>query len=93
MHTYFWCPSQQRTYKLVQEENHVYLYYVQVSATTHSFVHARGRDVVTSMDIAQQVMGTLEAKPVKEQDYINALKDYFAIDKKVREQFIKAYNL
>jgi|GEM_PF-3298665 len=93
MDLYFRSPTTQRTYKLVQDEELVYLYYVQVSATKHSFTHARGRDYVQNMDMARQMMKTMDAHPVKEQDYINALKDYFAIDKKVRDQFIKTYNL
>lgn len=93
MPLYFRSDAQNKTYKLDESEDICYIYYVQVSATRHSFTHARGRDHVRDLETAKKLMETLEAVPVSEQDYISALKDYFAIDKKVREQFIKSYNL
>lgn len=69
------------------------VYWVQVCATEGGgFIHARGCDVVSVQEKAEEIL-RLTAEPAQEQDYITALKDYFAADKKVREQFIKTFKL
>lgn len=57
-----------------------------------SFQHGRGGDVMPSLSQGLKAC-QLMAVEATEQDYINGLKDYFAIDKKIREAFIEKYQL
>lgn len=57
-----------------------------------SFQHGRGGDVLSSWEKGLEAC-TIMAQECTEQDYIDALKDYFAIDKKIREAFIEKYRL
>lgn len=69
------------------------IYWVAVYRTdAGGFFHGRGADAVADLATGKKLLEMM-AQPAKEKDYINALKDYFAIDKKIREQFIKTYNL
>lgn len=94
--TYYRDPEQHKSYKVEPGKpgRPTYIYWVQVHKDfgTGAFIHARGRDVVDHPDKAKHLLEAT-AKPATEQHYINALKDYFAIDKKVREQFIETYKL
>lgn len=93
MDNYFRSATLQKTYKISQEKENTYMYWVAVHETEGGgFLHARGKERAESMEKAMEMMAVI-AKPVKEEDYITALKDYFAIDKKVRESFIKNYKL
>jgi hypothetical protein len=91
--TYYYSSRQSRHYKLSQQDDRVLIYWVSVYRTDGGgFFHGRGADAVADLPTGKKLLEMM-AEPSTEQDYINALKDYFAIDKKVREQFIKAYNL
>ncbi|PRY90594.1 hypothetical protein [Mongoliibacter ruber] len=94
MAKYFRSDSQRKTYKLEMSiSGKALLYFVSVTAQNDgSFLHARGCDVFKHESTALEIMETI-AVPATEDDYLTALKDYFAIDKKVREAFIKTYNL
>lgn len=87
--------EQKKTYKLDRsdKEDKALLYWVQVRIQPNGgFIHARGCDVISGRDRAQTLMEAT-ALPTTEEDYIGALKDYFAADKRVREQFIDHYKL
>lgn len=95
MISYFTDLEQKKTYKLdlSAKEDKALLFWVQVRVEHHGgFTHARGCDVVLDKQAAKKILQTT-ALPTTEQAYITALKDYFAADKKVREQFIAHYNL
>ncbi|AWW31854.1 hypothetical protein DN752_17900 [Echinicola strongylocentroti] len=85
---YFHSITQKKTYKLHCTDDQTYVYWVSVYATTEgAFVHARGRDVFKDKCTALNYLEFL-AKPCRESDYMDALKDYFQIDKAHREQFL-----
>jgi len=92
----YWKDTKQRkTYKVdtTSEKDEAYIYWVQVHMFDDgAFVHARGRDVVQGKYKAKEIL-EVTAAPSTEKEYISSLKDYFAIDKKVRGQFIKQYEL
>lgn len=97
MTLYYRSEQQRKVYKLIQttsnEGTKVLIYWVSIYSTEGGgFFHGRGADVVESLEMGQKMLEYL-GKPTTEKDYIDSLKDYFAADKKVREQFIKAYNL
>lgn len=96
MSSYWRDADKNKTFKVDTENDDgvAYVYYVQIwrDPNTLAFVHARGRDVIQKADKAEEIM-KLTSLPVTENVYIQALKDYFAIDKKVREQFIEKYKL
>jgi hypothetical protein len=93
MERYFVDPGKKKTYKLREIEAGAQLYWVQVyQYEDGSFIHSRGMDRVESFEKGLEVCGLL-AKDATEADYIEALKEYFGIDKKIREAFIKNYNL
>lgn len=94
--TYFFHPDANKSYKLdTDAKGNSWIYYVQVKQfpDTGSFVHARGRDAVNSQATARKLIEAMGGLPSTEAKYIAMLKDYFAIDKKVREHFIKIFNL
>jgi len=93
MAEFFRSDQERKTYKLDPAAEVCYVYYIHVASNGHDFTHARGRYHVADLAAAKALMKTLGATPAVEQDYINAMKDYFAIDKRVREQFIEKYNL
>tara|TARA_R110002074_G_scaffold243116_1_gene414894 strand:- start:286 stop:573 length:288 start_codon:yes stop_codon:yes gene_type:complete len=87
--------KQRKTYKMDPDtrDGVVHLFWVQVHMNDDgSFIHARGRDIINTKENAEKILKET-ALPYTEQGYIDSLKDYFAIDKKVREQFIKQYKL
>ncbi|WP_289030721.1 hypothetical protein [uncultured Algoriphagus sp.] len=93
MERYFVDPSKKKTYKLRETDQGAQLYWVQVyQFADGSFIHSRGMDRLESFAKGLEVCGLL-AKEASESDYIEALKEYFSIDKKIREAFIKNYNL
>lgn len=90
---YFHSVQQSKFYKLTQQGDRVLIYWVSVYAIGGGgFFHGRGADPVSDIDTGLKILQAM-ANPSTEEAYIQALKDYFAADKKVREQFIKAYNL
>ena len=96
MVNYYFHPHDNKGYKISKEgEEHTYIYYVQVKFfdKTKAFIHVRGRDAVASEGMARQLLEAQGALPSTEGKYISMLKDYFAIDKKVREKFIETYKL
>lgn len=93
MDRYFVDEGKRKYYKLQENNQGASLYWVHVAGfEDRSFVHSRGMDKLESFEKGLEVCGLL-AKPCQESDYIDALKGYFAIDKKVRESFIEKYNL
>ena len=86
--------DQHKIYKLHQDKKGgVMLFWVSVWKDAHgNFHHGRGGDAMPSWEKGKEVCDIM-AQPASESDYIDALKDYFAIDKKIREAFIKQYNL
>ncbi len=96
MVNFYFHPDQNKAYKINTEaDGQTFLYYVQVKKffDTKAFIHARGRDAVASEAIARQLIEAQGALPYTEEKYLSMMKDYFAIDKKVREQFIEKYKL
>ncbi|MEX2591860.1 MAG: hypothetical protein WD426_03740 [Anditalea sp.] len=94
MISYWKDPKQKKTIKLdpCEDKERARMYWVQVRLEANgSFIHARGCDVA-DREKAEDIL-RLTANPAVEADYVQALKDYFAKDKKVREQFIDAYKL
>lgn len=90
---YYYSGQHSRHYKLSQQGERTLIYWVSVYSTDGGgFFHGRGADAVADLPTGRKLLEMM-AEPATEQDYINALKDYFAIDKKVREQFIRTYNL
>jgi hypothetical protein len=94
LEAYFKSVNPSKTYKLSQDaQGQVILFWVSVWKDAQgSFQHGRGGDVLSSWEKGYEVC-QLMAAPAEESDYINALKDYFAIDKKIREAFIEKYKL
>ncbi len=93
MDLYFYSPSQQKHYKLTKVRDRSFLYWVAVYPIDGGgFFHGRGRDFISDFDKAQKLMEEM-GKPTSEPTYINALKDYFAIDKRDRDLFIRQFNL
>ncbi len=93
MDIFYFSESQRKHYKLSQQGERTFLYWVAVYQTEEGgFFHGRGRDAVASMELGAELMEKM-GKEMTEADYIQAMKDYFAIDKKVREQFIATYKL
>lgn len=91
---YYRSTEQRKIYKLTVVDGIVQLYWITVyQLTDGSFFHGRGMDVMKSLEKAEKVCELMTDSPASEADYMTALKDYFAIDKKVREQFIQKYNL
>jgi hypothetical protein len=86
--------TQRKVYKLHQDaEGKVMLFWVSVwKDSLGNFCHGRGGDAMDSWERGEEVCRIM-ALPATEADYIAALKDYFAIDKKIREAFIQKYNL
>lgn len=76
----------------VKRTSETTFFYIQVAAWSNGdFVHQRGH---ASFETPEECQNYLENyKEVSKKDYIEAGKAYFAIDKKVREEFIKQYNL
>ena len=91
---FFTSNSQRKIYKLQRDSSgKVTLFWVSVWKDEEgNFQHGRGGDAMPSWEKGLEVC-RLMAKPAQESDYIEALKDYFAIDKHIREAFIKKYNL
>jgi hypothetical protein len=93
MDLFFKSDQQRKTYKLSQTKNRCLMYWVAVyQLDGGGFFHGRGADPVESWEKGVKLLESM-AQPATEQDYINAMKDYFAIDKNVRKQFIVRYNL
>lgn len=78
--------------KVVEERNgFVQFYYVQsLGYDNGGFICRRGMDS-TRKDLADCYLQNF--LPATEADYVNALKEYFGADKKLRDHFIKEYNL
>lgn len=90
---YFRSESQRRIYKLAQENDRTFLYWVTVwKVEDGTFHHGRGADRLANWEKGLELCQLL-AVEATEEDYITGLKDYFAADKNVREQFIQKYNL
>lgn len=90
---FFYSAQQKKTYKLSTTKNGTLMYWICVCKTEGGgFLHARGADPIESMEKGKEILTAIGVQ-VGESDYINALKDYFAIDKKVREAFIQTYKL
>lgn len=94
MEQFFKSESRRRIYKLQRDPSgKATLFWVSVWKDEEgNFQHGRGGDAMPSWEQGLEVC-KLMALPATESDYIDALKDYFAIDKKIREAFIKKYNL
>jgi hypothetical protein len=93
MDLFYYSDSQKKHYKVSEQSGKVWMYWVAVYATEEGgFFHGRGRDYVASMELACELMEKM-GEEISEARYIQAMKDYFAIDKKVREQFIEVYKL
>jgi hypothetical protein len=86
---YFYSESSDKFFALKMENNEIRLYWVSVKGDkSRSFLHARGADTFPSLEMALKFLN-LVAVPSNESVYIEAIKDYFAADKKLRELFIK----
>ena len=85
-------PGRKEVIKVVEERNgFVLFYYVQTLGYDNGgFICRRGLDN-TRKDLADCYLQNFQ--PATEWDYIEALKEYFGADKKLREHFIKEYNL
>lgn len=85
-------PRRKEVIKVVEEQNgFVQFYYVQTFGYDNGgFICRRGLDN-TRKDLADCYLEGFD--PATEQDYIEALKEYFGADKKLRDHFIKLYNL
>lgn len=94
LEAFFRSTDQRKIYKLHQDTSgKVMLYWVSVwKDESGNFHHGRGGDAMPSWERGKEVC-TIMAKEASESDYIDGLKDYFAIDKQVREAFIRKYNL
>ncbi len=94
MERFFKATGHHRIYKLAQDKDgQVMLFWVSVwKDASGSFQHGRGGDVMPSWEKGLEAC-QLMAVEATEPDYINGLKDYFAIDKKIREAFIEKYQL
>lgn len=93
MDQYFRHTTENKVYKVSQQKERILIYWVGIYGLPGGgFFHGRGADSLNSMEAALELMKHL-AKPSTEDDYITMLKDYFAADKKVREQFIKTFKL
>lgn len=93
METYYRSEQQRKIYKLKKTEAGAELYWVSVyQLKDGSFFHGRGMDVVDTYEKGQLACEMLAVTATSE-DYLTALKDYFAIDKRVRESFINQYKL
>jgi hypothetical protein len=94
LEAFFRSTTQRRIYKLhLDPSGKTMLFWVSVWKDQEgNFQHGRGGDTMPSWERGMEVC-QLMAEPIQESDYIDALKDYFAIDKKIREAFIKKYNL
>lgn len=96
MAQYFFIPTDNKAYKVVTEKEDVtWAYHVQIKMNPNSgaFIHSRGRDALGNPAQAAKIIAAMGGLPSTEAKYIAMLKDYFAADKKVREFFIKSYNL
>lgn len=93
MEMFFRSDKQHKTYKLSQTKQGCLMYWVAVyQLDGGGFFHGRGADPVANWETGVKLLEAM-GRPVTEQDYINAMKDYFAIDKSVRKYFITRYNL
>jgi hypothetical protein len=93
MDLFYKSDQQQKTYKLSQNKYGCLIYWVAVyQLDGGGFFHGRGADPVANYQTGKKILDAM-ARPVEEEQYLNAIKDYFAIDKKVRNQFISRYNL
>lgn len=90
---FFFSENQKKTYKLCTTPSGSMMFWISVYKKENGgFLHARGADFVECRESAFRILEA-HAVPIEETDYVNALKDYFAIDKKVRETFIQTYHL
>lgn len=93
MDRYYFSADQHKAYKLHANNGKADLFWVQVYQLTNgSFFHGRGMERLETFEKALEAC-ELMAKPCGEEVYLEKLKDYFAIDKKIREAFIKKYKL
>lgn len=84
---YFKCEA---TNTVVKQESELKLKYVQVvKFDTGSFRHHRGVTCYPNTDRLNDFLQEKNLVPGTEADFIGMLKNYFAIDKKVREGFIR----
>lgn len=96
MPKFFFIPRENKAYKVeTDKDNQTYAYHVQIfmRAESGAFIHARGRDMLGDEETAARIITAMGGLPSTSQKYMEMLKDYFAADKKVREWFIKTYNL
>ena len=76
---------------VVKQESELKLKYVQVvKFDTGSFKHHRGLTCYPNTDRLQEFLQAKELIPASESEFISMLKNYFGIDKKVREGFLKS---
>ncbi|MFN3802173.1 hypothetical protein [Belliella pelovolcani] len=93
MEEYYYSAHQNKHFKLSEEKGRVTLSWVAVyKKDCGGFFHGWGVDVLESIDLGKKLMQET-AEPSSIEKYITAMKDYFAIDKKVRLQFIEKYKL
>jgi hypothetical protein len=93
MDQYFRHNTENKVYKVSQQKDKILIYWVAIYGLPGGgFFHGRGADSLDDIKKALDLMHYL-AKPSTEDDYITMLKNYFAADKKVREQFIAKYKL
>lgn len=68
------------------------LYLVQVIGFSNgSFEHTRRRFVFPTVEMFEEYIKPF--KPAMENDYVNMMKNYFEIDKTIRDMFIRQYDL
>jgi len=90
---YYFSEDQKKAYKLESTESGAKLFWVTVCLFQDGSFHlSRGCDLLDSYDKGLAACEAM-ADPSTEEKYLNYLKDYFGVDKQVREAFIKKYNL
>jgi hypothetical protein len=91
--SYFRSLKQNKVYKLDDHPSGAIFLWISVFGHPNgSFIHGRGADIINDKSLALQLCNKM-ALPISEEEYLDEMKNYFAADKKLREQFIKKYSL
>lgn len=91
MNLYFKAQEQGKTYKLTQTKTHAILYWVcTIRYENGNYTHSRGAIQLESFEKGTELLKLL-AEQATENDFCQALKDYFGADNSVQKDFIKSF--
>jgi hypothetical protein len=89
LNQYFRGSEPNKLYKLTQEQDKVWLYWVTLHRMADgSFQHGRGRDLIPSWEKGIEIC-RLMAVPATEAEYLTVLRRYLLADQSARPQLLE----